>query len=164
VVGGVAVILHGGGRATSDIDILSSDQWETHLRLEDSGFVWSHERRAHQIDALDIHMVTPEMFGRRARVEHVRGVLVVHIADLVSSKLAAALTRPLRHIDLVHVIDLIGRVPLGRSFASKLSLSCRGAFRDLVDQVHGVRGNPAPPLSRTQFFARHGSARRRAAI
>jgi N-acyl-D-aspartate/D-glutamate deacylase len=168
VVGGVAVILHGGGRATSDIDIYTPD-WATHQRLEDAGILWNSDRREHLIDGVPVHMVGDDQFGGPpARISTIRGVRVVGLADLVRVKLALGLEDVKRHKDIAHVVDLIERVPLKKDFAAKLPTRLRSAFKELVEQVHGKRGSPVPPISSRDYFARYAvkptTPRRRAAI
>lgn len=169
IVGGVAVILHGGGRATSDIDIYTPDLWATHQRLEEAGILWHSGRREHLIDGVPVHMVGDDQFGGPpARVSTIRGVRVVSLADLVRVKLALGLEDVKRHKDLAHVVDLIERVPLRKDFAARLPTRLRPAFKELVEQVHGKRGSPVPPISSRDYFARyavkHATPRRRAAI
>lgn len=165
VVGGVAVILHGGGRSTYDVDIYSQDFWATHQLLEAAGIMWDASRREHVLDGIAIHMVGQDLLGGPpSRISTVRGVKVISLADLIRVKLTVGLNVVNRHKDLAHVTDLIGRIPLKKDFAAKLPTKLRAPFKELVEQVHGVRGTPVPPLSPKAYFDKHGSARRRAAI
>lgn len=166
VVGGVAVILHGGGRSTVDIDLFSSDLWETHRKLEAAGFLWDSARREHAMNGVAVHMVNADQLGGPPkRVSTIRGIRVISLADLVRVKLSLGLAEPGRFKDLAHVLDLIGRVPLNKDFAAKLPTRLRAAFKELVDQVHKERGCPAPKLLAPKpFIARHGAPRRRRAI
>lgn len=63
VVGGIAVALHGWPRYTGDIDIYSSNFWETHTKLEAAGIVWNADRREHIFDGVAGHMVPDEALG-----------------------------------------------------------------------------------------------------
>lgn len=146
VVGGVAVLLHGGGRSTSDIDIFSGNLWETHQRLEAEGVLWSSQRREHLIDGVPVHLVSEEQLGGPPRrVSVVQGVSVFSLADIVRVKLTLGLESVKRSKDLAHVLDLIERVPLRKDFAARLPSRLRAPFRALVEEVHGGRGSPTPP-------------------
>lgn len=146
VVGGVAVILHGGGRSTYDIDIYSSDFWATHTLLEKAGIMWNAERREHMVDGVAVHMVDDESLGGSPkRISTIRGVKVISLADLVRAKLTVGLTELKRSKDITHVIDLIQRVPLKKDFAAKLPKHLRAAFKELVEQVHGTRRTSMTP-------------------
>ena len=166
VVGDVAVILHGGGRGTLDIDLYSADLWETHRKLEAAGFLWDSSRREHSARGVPVHMVSQDQLGGPPRrVSTIRGVRVVSLADLVRIKLTLGRTEPSGYKDLAHVVDLIGRVPLKRDFAAQLPTRLRAAFKELVDQVHREAGRPNPNLLAPRpFIARHGAPRRRRAI
>ena len=165
VVGGVAVMLHGGPRNTVDIDIYSADFWATHVLLDNAGFLWNTERREHLIDGVAIHMVKDiSLGGPPKRVSVIDGVKVIGLADLIRAKLTIGLGVVNRQKDIAHVIDLIIAIPLKKDFAAKLPTKLRAPFKQLVEQVHGDRGCPVPIVSPSKFFARHGSARRRAAI
>lgn len=169
VIGGVAVILHGGGRATSDIDVLSSDLWQTHQKLEAAGIFWDSASREHRIEGVAVHMVNAEQFGGPVkRISTIKGVRVIGLADLITSKLSLGLTEPSRSRDLTHVIDLIERVPLGKDFAGKLPTKLRSAFKRLVDEVHEPRRTTVPrrgddrslrSLTAKSFYTTFGSPR-----
>jgi len=145
VVDGVAVILHGGGRSTYDVDIYSDDFWATHEKLEAAGFRWDSERREHLVGDLAVHMVGPDSLGgpltRRSTID---GVKVIGLADLVRGKLTVGLESVRRSKDIAHVLDLIERVPLDKSFAAKLPTKLRAPFKRLVDEVHGPRRTTIP--------------------
>ena len=158
VVGGVAVILHGGGRQTSDIDIYTDDLWSTHQKLEDAGAMWNSAAREHVFENVPVHMVsTQELGGPPSKVSTIRGVRVISLADLVRVKLRLGLESVRRSKDLAHVIDLIARVPLRKDFASKLPRELRAPFKELVEQVHEPRRSPLPAAS---YLARHRGPRR----
>lgn len=153
VVGGVAVLLHGGGRNTSDIDIYSPDFWATHERLEAAGILWDSERREHIVEGVAVHMVKEDSLGGAPkRVSVIEGVRVIGLADLVRAKLTIGLQHVRRSKDIAHVIDLIEQVPLDKSFAGKLPTHLRAPFKELVDQVRGVRRTSLPPRA---FRMRH---------
>lgn len=154
VVGGVAVILHGGGRSTYDIDIYSEDFWATHERLESAGFRWDSARREHLADDLAVHMVGPDSLGGPPRrLSSIDGVKVIGLADLIRGKLTVGLQSVRRSKDIAHVLDLIERVPLDKSFAAKLPTKLRAPFKRLVDEVSEPRRTPLPPQAFRKKFA-----------
>lgn len=154
VVGGVAVILHGGGRGTFDIDIYSADFKATHERLVAAGIEWQPRRREHLVDGIAVHLVPVESLGGPPkRVSTIKGVLVISLADLVRAKLTVGLEAIHRAKDLGHVVDLIERVPLNKDFAAKLPRHLRAPFRELVDQVRGPRRTTVPPRDFLRKYA-----------
>lgn len=154
VVGGVAVLLHGGGRHTRDIDIYSTDFWATHEQLESSGFLWKSGSREHLIDDVPIHMVGDDSLGGPPkRVSIIEGVKVIGLADLIRAKLTVGLEHVRRSKDLTHVIDLIQSIPLDKSFAAKLPPNLRAPFRELVEQVHGPKRTSLPPREFRRKYA-----------
>ncbi|MCG3122774.1 MAG: hypothetical protein GIKADHBN_01176 [Phycisphaerales bacterium] len=159
VVGGVAVVLHGGGRHTYDIDIYSEDFWVTHRKLEDAGILWDHQARQHMFQGIAVHMVDAESLGGPPRrISTIKGVKVIGLADLVRAKLTVGLQEVGRQKDVVHVLDLIDRVPLKKDFAAKLPAPLRRPFKVLVDQVHEPRRTSVPPAV---FYAEFGGLKRR---
>lgn len=158
VVGGVAVILHGGGRSTHDIDIYSDDFWATHEKLEAAGILWNSARREHVLDGVPIHMVGQDQLGGApGRVSTIRGVKVISLADLIRIKLTLGLSETRRAKDIAHVLDLIDRVPLKKDFAGKLPTNLRAAFKQLVDEVHGPRHSSIPPAQFRRKYARRSA-------
>lgn len=163
VVGGVAVILHGGGRSTYDIDLYSEDLWATHVKLEAAGIMWNSDKREHLVDGIAVHLVKDDALGGPPkRISKIRGVKVIGLADLIRGKLTIGLEHAHRYKDLAHVVDLIGRIPLGKDFAPKLPKHLRAPFKALVGQVHQERHTPN--LSSKDYFAKFGSAKARTAI
>lgn len=147
VVGGIAVVLHGWGRFTRDIDIYSDDFKATHALLETAGIRWNAARREHIVDGVPVHMVGPDSLGGPPkRTSTIRGVKVISLADLVRGKLTVGLESIDRARDVVDVIELIRAVPLGKDFAAKLPTALRAPFKELVDQVRGRRRTPMPTL------------------
>ncbi len=147
IIGGVAVILHGGGRHTYDIDIYSADFWATHIKLEAAGIMWNAERREHMIDGLAVHMVDEaSLGGPPKRISTIKGIKVISLADLVRAKLTVGLTEVKRSKDIAHVVDLIERVPLYKDFAAKLPKQLRAPFKALVEQVHEPRRTTLTPM------------------
>lgn len=143
VVGGIAVMLHGGGRNTSDIDIYSSDFWATHELLEKAGMMWNSSLREHVVEGRAIHMVAEDSLGGPPkRISTIEGVKVISLADLIRGKLTVGLKSVRRSKDIAHVLDLIHAVPLRKDFAAKLPTHLRAPFKELVDQVHEPRRTP----------------------
>ncbi len=154
VVGGVAVMLHGGGQNTSDIDIYSTDFWATHEKLEAAGILWSAERHEHVIDGVAVHMVKDDSLGGPPkRISIIRGVKVIGLADLIRAKLTIGLTAVKRSKDIGHVIHLIERIPLRKDFAPKLPKDLRAPFKTLVEQVHEPRRTRMPTLEFWKKYA-----------
>jgi len=165
VVGGVAVILHGGGRSTYDIDIYSDDNWATHLKLSAAGVVWDQVHREHLLDGKAIHLVGPDSLGGAPkRISTIQGVKVIGLADLIRGKLTVGLDVPGRFKDLAHVEDLIARIPLGKDFAAKLPTHLRAPFKKLVEGVEHHRAIPAPgtPIKIVKKYSSTPRARKRA--
>lgn len=154
VVDGVAVVLHGGGRHTRDIDVFAEDFWATHEKLEAAGIRWDSDRREHLVDGVAVHMVSAEMLGGvPQRISTIEGVKVIGLADLVRAKLTTGLSTVRRSKDLTHIIDLIADIPLDKSFAAKLPRHLRPAFKALVDQIHGPRRTAMPPAKFRKLYA-----------
>jgi hypothetical protein len=140
VVGGVAVVLHGGGRHTRDIDIYTEDYWATHEKLEKAGIMWDGSRREHIVDGVAVHMVKSDSLGGEPRrISTIDGVKVIGLADLIRAKLTVGLQEIHRSKDIAHVVDLIEAVPLDKAFAARLPKHLRAPFKVLVEQVRGPR-------------------------
>ncbi len=155
VVGGVAVILHGGGRNTRDIDIYSENRWKTHELMEAAGIMWDSKAREHVIEGVPVHMIEADMLGGPpGRLSTIKGVRVIGLADLIRAKLTSGLGELRRSKDITHVLDLIERIPLKKDFAAKLPSTLRAPFRRLVDEVHEPRRTPLPTL---KFFKTYGN-------
>lgn len=154
VVGGIAVLLHGGGRHTRDIDVYSADFWETHQKLEAAGILWDSKHREHTIDGVAVHMVPSDSLGGEPkRISTIRGVKVIGLADLIRAKLTVGLEAVKRAKDIAHVLDLIEAVPLKKDFAAKLPKHLRPAFKELVEQVHGKRHTYLPAATFWKKYA-----------
>lgn len=154
-VGGVAVMLHGGGRTTYDIDIYADDFKRSSARLIAAGIPWDARRREHLIDGVGVRMVAEDSLGGPpAHVSVIRGVRVIGLADLVRGKLTVGLEAVHRAKDLAHVIDFIQRVPLTKAFAAKLPQHLRAPFNTLVEQASGSRRyTPIPPTTFLRKYA-----------
>ena len=136
LLGGIAVYLHGGGRATLDLDLYTADRKRTTSELEAAGAVWDRGRREHILDGVRIHTITPEDAKHTVeRTSIIDGVRVVSLEDFVTTKLICGLNNPGRSKDISHVEDLIRSIPLDKRFAGKLPTALRTSFKSLVDGV-----------------------------
>lgn len=154
VVGGLAVALHGWPRYTGDIDIYSTDFWETHRKLEAAGYFWDKDHREHVIENVAIHMVKDDSLGGPPkRISTIKGVKVIGLADLIRGKLTAGLEEVHRRKDILDVLELIRIIPLKKDFAAKLPKHLRAPFKELVDDIHGPRRTSVPPLKFWKQFA-----------
>ncbi len=139
VLGGVAVYLHGGGRATIDLDFYTADRRFTADQLEAAGADWDRSNREHVLDGIRIHTVTPDDAKHVVeRTSIIDGVRVVSLKDLIAIKLICGLNNRGRAKDLGDVEELIRAVPLDKRFAGKLPRDLRAPFKSMVD---GVRAN-----------------------
>lgn len=159
VVGAGSVMLHGGMRATADVDIHSADRWETHRLPEAAGIMRDSVPREHRLHDVPVHMISDHLFGGPpTRVSTVDGVRVILLADLARVKLELGMTSLRRSGDLTHVLDLIQAAPLGKEFATKPPPKIRRAFGELLDEVHGPKRTTVPPRA---FLTRHATTPRR---
>jgi len=139
VLGGVAVYLHGGGRATVDLDLYTANRRFTADQLEAAGAKWDAANREHVLDGVRIHTITPDDAGHVVgRTSIIDGVRVVSLKDLIAIKLICGMNNPGRSKDLGDVEELIRAIPLDKTFAGKLPREIRAPFKGLVD---GVRSN-----------------------
>src|SRR5688500_13348703 len=60
VLGGIAVILHGYPRTTTDLDLYTPDRRATDVQLRAAGARWDAGRREHLLNDVRIHTVTPD--------------------------------------------------------------------------------------------------------
>jgi hypothetical protein len=142
VLGGVAVYLHGGGRATLDLDFYTTDRRQTASQLEAAGAKWNATKGEHVFDGIRIHTVTPD--DARHTVERtsiIDGVRVISLKDLIAIKLICGLNNVGRGKDIIDVQDLIREIPLDKRFAGKLPKSLRSPFKSIVDVVRAAERN-----------------------
>ena len=147
VLGGIAVILHGYPRTTTDLDLYTPDRRLTDAQLRAAGARWETARREHLLDDVRIHTVTPSDTGHTVEKTSVlNGVRVVSLKDLIAIKLRCGLKNLNRAKDLGDVVELIRRVPLDKRFAGKLPPDLRTDFKKFVDAVRaGERENQNKP-------------------
>src|SRR5438552_13995833 len=85
VLGGIAVILHGYPRTTTDLDLYTSDRGETDIQLRAAGARWDAARREHVLNDVPIHTVTPQDARHLVqRTSIIDGVRVVSPKDLIA--------------------------------------------------------------------------------
>jgi hypothetical protein len=147
VLGGIAVILHGYPRTTTDLDFYTPDRRVTDGQLRSAGARWDSAAREHLLDDVRIHTVTPDDAGHIvATTSIIQGVRVVSLKDLIAIKLRCGLGNLGRSKDLGDVEELIQRVPLDKRFAGKLPKDLRSDFKSFVDRVrargHANRDKP----------------------
>ncbi|HEV2294934.1 MAG TPA: hypothetical protein VGR35_13860 [Tepidisphaeraceae bacterium] len=147
VLGGIAVILHGYARTTTDLDFYTPDRRVTDEQLRAGGAVWDSKHREHVLGAVRIHTVTPEDAGHVvANTSVIQGVRVVSLKDLIAIKLRCGLGNLNRSKDLGDVVELIRIIPLDKRFAGKLPQDLRADYKRLVDAVRAGererRGKP----------------------
>jgi hypothetical protein len=147
VLGGIAVILHGYVRTTTDLDLYTPDRNKTDSQLRAAGAAWDAARREHVLNGVPIHTVTPQDAGHVVeKTSIIDGVRVVSLKDLIAIKLLCGLDNVGRSKDIGDVEELIRQVPLDKRFAGKLPPALRGPFKSLVDAVRAGekqrRGKP----------------------
>lgn len=135
VIGGVAVVLHGYVRTTSDIDLFAEDPPGVASALKAEGFRFHKSRREFARGGVPIHLVTETQTRFQPAVMEVDGIDTVALPDLISMKLRSGLTSRLRAIDLADVIGLIRARRLTPAFASRLQKDIRIDFRKLARAV-----------------------------
>lgn len=134
VIGGIAVVLHGHVRTTSDIDLFVDAPTElVGWFLQDNGFTFDSERREFSRDGIPVRLVTLQQLQSAPReVIELDGVTTVSLEDLVEMKLRSGTANLLRAQDLADAIGLIRHHRLSGEFARKLDKSLRPAYRRLV--------------------------------
>lgn len=137
VIGGVAVVLHGYVRTTSDVDVfVGGDVKPFAARLRAHGMNFDSRRREFLCHGVPVHIVTEDEVGE-APVERVEidGILTVSLPDLINMKLRSGLSGLSRTKDLADVVELTRARRLPATFASKLHRSLRADFRKIVKAV-----------------------------
>jgi hypothetical protein len=140
-------ILHGHPRTTTDLDLYTPDRVLTDEQLRAAGARWDTARREHVYNDVRIHTVTPDDAGHVVqRVSVIDGIRVVSLKDLIVIKLRTGLRHVHRGKDVVDVMELISRVPLDKSFCTKLPKDLRTDFKRLVDAARaGERASENRP-------------------
>lgn len=137
VIGGIAVVLHGHVRTTTDIDLLVSDDPRGLAELlVEHGFHHGPARGEFIRAGIPVHFVLPEQTGKlRHPTLEIDGVTTVALADLIEMKLRSGTRNILRAQDLADVIGLIRHRGLDGGFASLLDKSVRLDYRKLVRAI-----------------------------
>jgi len=139
VIGGVAVVLHGHVRTTSDVDVFVPDDGRMlGEALEKKGYSFDRKKSEFVKKGIPVHLVlNTQMRIVPESVEELDGVRTVSLADLINIKLDLGLRDPLRAQDLADVIGLIRACGLTSAFATKLHKSLRVDFRKLARAIAG---------------------------
>lgn len=137
VVGGVAVVLHGYVRTTSDVDLYVPGAAERVAEiLQANGFPFDPDRREFVRDGVPVHLVRPEQIPTPPRtLVEIEGIRTVSLADLLNIKLRSGLKHRLRAIDLADVIGLIRRHGLTGAFTRQIDKDLRPEFRKLARDI-----------------------------
>jgi hypothetical protein len=145
VVGGIAVVLHGYARTTTDLDFYTTDRSTTDRQLREAGARWHAGKREHVLKGVPIHTVTPDEAEHVvARTSIIDGVRVVSLKDLIAIKLRCGLKHAGRMRDLADVQDLIRTIPLDKRFTGRLPTDLRTTFKKLVAAVRAADRDPGP--------------------
>lgn len=137
VIGGVAVVLHGHTRSTTDVDVFIDQPLLPILdHLISEGFTYDEASREFRRGGVPLHLITREQISNPPReTVEIDGVTTVGLADLVEMKLASGTKNMLRAQDLADVIGLIRHHRLTREFAEHLEDSLRPALRKVVTAI-----------------------------
>ena len=137
IIGGIAVLLHGHVRTTTDIDIVVHGPLdEAGSALEAIGFVKDPSRGQFIRDGLPVHLLPFEVIGMSlGEFIEIDGVITVTLPNLVAMKLLSGIRNRLRAKDLGDVIDLIRARRLTGSLASSLPREIRMEYRKLVKEI-----------------------------
>jgi hypothetical protein len=137
VIGGIAVVLHGHVRSTTDIDIFVDQPLEEIARvLCAHGFEYHEARREFVRDGVPVHLVTTEQIVRAPKQPmEIDGITTVSLADLIEMKLESGSKNVLRAQDLADVIGLIRHNGLTGEFARHLHKSLRSEYRKLAKAI-----------------------------
>ncbi|MCC7291736.1 MAG: hypothetical protein IT449_06725 [Phycisphaerales bacterium] len=136
VIGGVAVVLHGYVRTTSDVDLFVSDLDRAATALRSGGFAFRRKDRSFSRAEVPIHLVTDSTTPSPSRPFETReGIWTVALVDLINMKLRSGTERLTRAIDLADVIGLIRCRKLTAEFTKNLDKDLRSTFRKLVSAV-----------------------------
>lgn len=138
IIGGIAVVLHGHVRTTTDVDVyLHSGAAQFGDLLKANGYLFVPERKEFVKHGVPVHLVLPEQTGTidKPAVE-MEGIATIALPDLINLKLRSGNANVLRAQDLADVIGLIRHHRLTGEFARNLDSPLRPAFRKFVRLVH----------------------------
>lgn len=137
VIGGVATVLHGHIRATSDVDVYLPNR-DDHVRevLSAAGCTFDAENQEFRKGMVPVHLVfTQQVPGPPGEFVARDGVRCVGLPDLIAMKLDLGLKDPLRAQDIADVIGLIRANGLTGEFARNLPKAIRSEFRKLAKAI-----------------------------
>jgi hypothetical protein len=121
IVGGLAVVLHGYVRTTLDVEIHTKEPDRVADVLVRHGATLDAQRREFLLDGIPVHLVLPEQTGPlRHPDEEIDGIRTVALGDLITLKLRSGTRSVRRTRDLADAIELIQRLMLTKTFASRL--------------------------------------------
>ncbi len=137
VIGGVAVVLHGHIRTTTDVDLFVDASLEDVAEaLRKRRYVFQRQRREFVKSGIPVHLVDSRHIKTKpTRFIIVDGIRTVNLPDLITMKLQSGTNDVLRAQDLADVIGLIRARKLTSAFAARLHRSVRPDFRTLVKAV-----------------------------
>ena len=137
VIGGVAVVLHGHIRTTSDVDVYMPEPLEAFgEQLRSAGFSFNSAQREFTYTGVPVHLVTSEQTKvAPAEIVNIDEVRTVSLADLINMKLHTGTQDMLRAQDLADVIGLIRHHQLSGEFARHVAKPLRNEFRKLARAI-----------------------------
>jgi hypothetical protein len=136
VIGGVAVVLHGHVRTTSDVEVFIPEPLESIAEyLRATGFKFDPQQREFSYSGVPVHLVTPEHTSYPVQIVEIDDVRTVSLADLINMKLLTGTRNVLRAQDLADVIGLIRHHQLDGEFARHIEKPLRNEFRKLARAV-----------------------------
>jgi hypothetical protein len=137
VVGGVATVLHGYVRTTSDVKLFLPESIErTREVLESADYSFNPDRREFQRRRIPVHVLFPDQMRTvPTSFVQINGVRCVALHELIAMKLDSSATDPLRAQDLADVIGLIRANRLTSEFARRLPRPIRSEFRKLAKAI-----------------------------
>ncbi len=137
VIGGIAVVLHGYVRTTTDVDLVAIDSTNTVGQvLIDNGFIRDPIKKEYMRGGVPVHLVRSDQVGfdLGSPVE-IDGITTVSLTDLIEMKMRTGLKFPSRAQDMGDVVGLIRHRQLCSDFADDLDESLQPGFRKLVKAI-----------------------------
>jgi hypothetical protein len=137
VIGGVAVVLHGHVRTTTDVDVFVPEPLQGFAEeLRAAGFTFNPKHREFSHSGVPVHLVSPQQAPLApTEIIDIDEVRTVSLADLINMKLHTGTRNVLRAQDLADVIGLIRHHQLGSEFARHIDKPLRNEFRKLARAV-----------------------------
>jgi hypothetical protein len=137
VIDGVAVVLHGHVRTTSDVDVFVLEPLDTFAdQLRAAGFSFDPKQREFSHSGIPVHLVSPQQASIvPTELINIDEVRTVSLSDLINMKLHTGTRNVLRAQDLADAIGLIRHHQLGGEFAGHIDKPVRNEFRRLARAV-----------------------------